>query len=158
MDNSITYTRATLNEVHLLVDLRIMFALELSGKQTEEAIHNLRTQMMAYFSKAIEDGSCISFIAKYKNEIAGIGSIAIREQPGNFKNPSGKWAYIMNMYTKPEFRRKGICKGVLNALVEEAKQKGINAFELHATKSGEPVYVQNGFQMHYEPTYRMFVE
>ncbi len=73
--------------------------------------------------------------------------------PGNLKNPSGKWGYIMNMFTVPEFRRKGICKSILNLFVEEGKKIGITAFELHATKEGEMVYTQ-GFIHHNEPTLR----
>jgi hypothetical protein len=81
----------------------------------------------------------------------------LREQPGNFKNPSGKWAYIMNMYTYPSFRRLGICTGILKALTDEASLNNITAIELHATKNGELVYVQNGFVIHNEPTYRKFI-
>jgi hypothetical protein len=77
--------------------------------------------------------------------------------PGNFKNPSGKWGCIMNMYTLPAYRRKGICKGILNLLVDEGKKYGITAFELHATIDGEKVYVQDGFIHHNEPTLRKYV-
>lgn len=97
--------------------------------------------MTEYFSKAIQDNTCISFIAKCDEDVAGIGSVHLREMPGNFKNPSGKWGYIMNMYTVPEFRRKGICKNILNLLVEEGKKYGYYAFELHATNDGEKVYI-----------------
>lgn len=88
------------------------------------------------------------------NDVAGIGSMMIRLAPANFKNKTGKWAYIMNMYTIPAYRRKGVCKGILNELVEKGKKMGIGAFELHATKEGELVYKQNGFVIHSEPTYR----
>jgi hypothetical protein len=46
--------------------------------------------MTEYFSKAIQDNICISFIAKCDEDVAGIGSVHLREMPGNFKNPSGK--------------------------------------------------------------------
>ena len=94
-------------------------------------------QLTDYFSKATVDGTCISFIAKSGNEIAGIGSVHIREMPGNFKNPSGKWGYIMNMYTVPEFRRFGICTAILKELIDASTKAGATAFELHATESGQ---------------------
>lgn len=154
--NNITYHKATINDTSILVENRILFALELSGGQNQEAIQALSKQMTNYFSKAIADNTCISFIAKCDGIVAGIGSIHLRETPGNFKNPTGKWGYIMNMYTVPNFRRKGICKDILNLLVEEGKKNGITAFELHATIEGELVYKQNGFEIHNEPTYRKF--
>lgn len=153
----ITYHKATINDTATLVDTRILFALELSGEQSEDEIQALKKQMTTYFSKATVDNTCISFIAKCDNKIAGIGSVMLREQPGNFKNPSGKWGYIMNMYTLPEFRRRGVCRSILNLLVEESKKYGITAFELHATKEGEKVYTQEGFIYHNEPTLRKWL-
>jgi len=154
---NITFHKATLDEISILVDYRIRFAIELTGEQPEDKIEALKIQMKNFFSKAIAENTCISFIAKCDDNVAGIGSVHFREMPGNFKNPSGKWGYIMNMYTLPEYRRKGVCKGILNALVEEGKKNGITAFELHATKNGELVYKQNGFKIHDEPTYRQFI-
>ncbi|HMG14136.1 MAG TPA: GNAT family N-acetyltransferase [Saprospiraceae bacterium] len=158
MTNQISYHKASQEDTKTLVDYRIIFALELSGEQPKESVAALRDQMTKYFHKATSDNSCISYFAKIDNNIAGIGSIHIREMPGNFKNPSGKWAYVMNMYTVPEFRRMGGCAGILNALLDEGKKMGITAFELHATKKGERVYVKNGFEPHPEPSFRKFIE
>jgi hypothetical protein len=152
----ITYQKASVNDISILVENRILFALELSGRQDQEAINALRKQMTDYFSKATANNTCISFIARCNGMTAGIGSVHLREMPGNFKNPSGKWGYIMNMYTLPAFRRKGVCKCILDLLIEEGKKYGITAFELHATKEGELVYKQNEFEIHNEPTYRKF--
>jgi GNAT superfamily N-acetyltransferase len=82
----------------------------------------------------------------------------IHQQPGNFRNPSGRKGHIMNMYTMPGYRNRCICTTILNKLQETAKEMGITCFELHATKLGEPVYVKNGFKMHGEPTYRKYRE
>jgi predicted acetyltransferase len=155
--SQITYHLVSLTEIHTLVENRIAFALELTGSKPQEEVNALKNQLTDYFTKATKDKSCISYISKYDGKVAGIGSIHIREMPGNFKNPSGKWGYIMNMYTLPEFRRKGICSGILNALIESATQSGITAFELHATKEGELVYKKNGFENHIEPSLRRYI-
>lgn len=94
---NITLHKATLSDISTLVENRILFALEFSGGQNVEDIQALRNQMTQYFSKAMKDNTCISFIAKCDEDVAGIGSVHLREMPGNFKNPSGKWGYIMNM-------------------------------------------------------------
>jgi GNAT superfamily N-acetyltransferase len=151
-----TYHKAGPEDIQTLVHYRILFALELTGEQPHEAIESLRNQMTIYFAKATADESCISFMAMCNGEVAGIGSVQFREQPGNFKNPSGKWGYIMNMYTVPEFRRRGISTKILELLLKEGRNKGVTAFELHATRAGEPVYQKNGFEVHKEPTYRKF--
>jgi|SRR6185436_3205210 len=154
--SSITYRKANQNDIQTLVDTRILFAVELKGEQPREIIDALKIQMTDYFIKATAANTCISFIGECDGKIAGIGSVILREQPGNLNNPSGKWGYIMNMYTLPEFRRKGICKGILKELIEEALKSGTTAFELHATKEGEFVYKQDGFKIHNEPTFRKY--
>lgn len=156
--SQIIFDKATLKDVPVLVEYRIRFALELSGEKNQEAIDALKKQMTEYFSKNTETSSIVSYIARLNEKVAGIGSLHLREVPGNFKNPSGKWGYIMNMYTVPECRRMGVCKGILQALVEEGKKLGIGAFELHATQEGELVYKQNGFVLHPEPTYRKYLK
>lgn len=153
----ITFHKATPDDTDTLVTCRIQFALELTGEQDKDKILSLRAQLTSYFDKATKDNSCISFIAKANGAIAGIGSVHVREMPGNMKNPSGKWGYIMNMYTLPTYRRNGICASILNMLVEEGRKCGIGAFELHATKEGEFVYLQNGFSLHHEPNLRKYI-
>ena len=62
-----------------------------------------------------------------------------------YHNPSGNKAYIMNMYTNPEYRRQGIAFETLRLLVEDAKSRGVNAISLEATDMGRPLYEKYGF-------------
>ncbi len=154
--SSITFHKATIADISIIVDNRILFALELAGPKPNAVIEDLRKNLFVYFLKATTDETCISYYAKENNQVLGIGTVHLRDMPGNFKNPSGKWGYIMNMYTLPNHRRKGVCKGILEHLVEEGKKMGITAFELHATAEGEKVYKYNNFVIHPEPTYRLY--
>jgi RimJ/RimL family protein N-acetyltransferase len=153
----ITFHKATTDDTSMLVETRILFALELAGAQSPEKVEVLRTEMNRYFAQATAANACISYIARCEAEVAGIGSVHFREVPGNFNNPSGKWGYIMNMYTLPAYRKNGICREILRLLMEDGKQLGITSFELHATPHGEPIYQQAGFEMHKEPTYRKYI-
>lgn len=152
----IKYQKAGKDDIDLLIDLRFQFQKELSGEVPEEIGSVLYKSLKQYFEESISDGSYICYIAKSEDKVVGVGGAAFRQQPGSVRNPSGKMVYIMNMFTAPDFRRKGISTKILNLLMEDAKQKGISMFELHATKEGEPVYIKNGFQLHTEPTYRKF--
>lgn len=51
----------------------------------------------------------------------------------------------MNMYTDPDYRRRGIARHTLELLVEEAKKKGISHISLEATDMGRPLYERFGF-------------
>jgi GNAT superfamily N-acetyltransferase len=153
----ITYHKAYAADVADLIKLRIEFSLALGGQKSSEEIDSLGKQLALYLIKALDNNTCVFYLARHQGTAVGIGGLLVREGPGNFKNPDGIWAYLINMYTVPAFRRKGICARILNLLVEDAHQQGIKAFELHATKEGEYVYTQNGFEMHNEPTYRKYL-
>ena len=58
---------------------------------------------------------------------------------------SGKKAYVMNMYTDPEYRRQGIAYRTLELLVQDAKARGVEHITLEATDMGRPLYEKYGF-------------
>ena len=62
-----------------------------------------------------------------------------------YHNPSGKKAYIMNMYTAPEYRRQGIAIHTLDLLVKNAKEQGVLQIVLEATDMGRLLYEKYGF-------------
>lgn len=150
----ITIRLVTVEDIPTLVRLRIEFFEVLKGPQSHEAKEDLAVHLREYYQSAITKGDCINCLAYCGDEVAGVGSMVLRVQAGHFTNPSGRSGYIMNMYTLPEFRRRGIASRILDELVRVGKDLGIIAFELHATEEGEPVYAQYGFARHHEPTMR----
>jgi GNAT superfamily N-acetyltransferase len=153
----ISYQIATISDIELLVQSRIDFLEDHWGKQEPSSVEKLRPELKKYFSTAIASGEYIAIMALNENKLIAVGGVVLRWQPGSFKIPEGKIGYIMNMYTIPEFRKQGISSAILDLLLEESKKRGYTVFELHATKSGEPVYIKNGFYKHSEPTYRKFI-
>jgi predicted GNAT family acetyltransferase len=153
----IKYHLATEKDIPILINIRIDFIAEHVGKMDIEAAAELRKELQKYFAVALNNRTYICWLAEINGEIAGSGGMSIRLQPGNFKNPSGRMAYIMSMYTLPPYRLKGICTEILKRLSESAANMGITVLELHATPSGEPLYVKDGFIRHKEPTYRKFI-
>ena len=89
-----------------------------------------------------------------KLELAAVLTELKRIEAGNsvdeelmptYHNPSGNKAYIMNMYTNPEYRRLGIAYKTLDMLIRDTKSKGITAISLEATDMGRPLYEKYGF-------------
>jgi len=102
----IKYIQATSEHVNILVDLRIIFSNEMSGKQDKEAEANLRENLTNYFTNEINK-SYLCWFATVNGEVSSIAGLGIRVQPGNYRNPSGIWGYIMSVYTLPQHRKKG---------------------------------------------------
>jgi len=112
--------------------------------------------MSNYLKKEMSSGIFIAWLAIANNEIiATSGLITIQRQP-QLWNISGQEAYIMNMYTKPVWRRKGIGTAILEKLIEEAKKRGVEAIKLHATPIGKTLYEKRGFKMGHPDMYLYF--
>ncbi len=154
--NNTTLHQAVDSDINMIIDLRIMFADELMGKQDIAVENELRCNFREYFTSELNK-TCLCWYAAVDNQTVSIVTMVLRTQPGNIKNPSGRWGYIMNVFTLPLFRRLGISSMLLNKIMEHAVGLGYTAFELHATKDGEQTYIKNGFSLHTEPTYRKYV-
>lgn len=152
----IHYRYATEQDAQLMTVYRIEFLTELLGRQSEENVLQLKIHLEKYFADAVRNNTYIGVLAIAGDKVAGTGGMTIRTQAGSFKNPSGITGYILNMYTLPAYRKRGICNALLKMLIEKGKETGVGGFELHATKDGEPLYKKAGFKMHNEPTYRKF--
>jgi ribosomal protein S18 acetylase RimI-like enzyme len=153
----ITYKQVTDKEIPLLINGIVAFALEYNQSLEPEQENKLRYHLTEYLNEAIPNKTFIGWYAEAENKIAGVGGLNVRQQPPNIKNFSGRVGYLFSMYTVPEYRRKGICKTLVDKLLESAQEIGITAFELHATEEGEFVYKKSGFIIHNEPTYRKFI-
>jgi len=60
-------------------------------------------------------------------------------------------AYVLNVYTYPEFRRRGLAKQLMQVVINACRQDGFRAIWLHASEHGRPIYSSLGF----EPTNEM---
>jgi len=135
------FRKANINDVDELVTLRKRQLLD-EGAIEEQ---NIDSELKDYFSRNIANGSFISWLAIENNEIIATSGLCFFEQPPFFQNPSGKVAYITNMYTKNEFRRKGIASKLLEKTINEARLLSCKLFRLHASSEGRNLYLKYGF-------------
>lgn len=152
-----TYILATQAHIPQLIEARVDFLSDYWGRPEEAAERRLREELAVFFENELAAGTYVSWLALYEGELVGLGGMKIFSRPGSFRVPDGRCAYIMNMYTVPAHRKRGIATELLRRLQQSGAEAGIRFFELHATHEGEPVYVKDGFKLHGEPTYRKFV-
>jgi GNAT superfamily N-acetyltransferase len=102
-------------------------------------------QSKDYYLNALNDESHTAILVFDDDEFVGTGGISYFRVMPTFCNNTGQKAYIMNMYTRPEYRKRGIASKTLEVLVEDALKRGIRAISLEATDMGRPVYEKYGF-------------
>ena len=99
----------------------------------------------AYYRRALETGEHIAYLVYDNGKFIGAGGVSFYQVMPTYHNPTGKKAYIMNMYTAPEYRRQGIALHTLDLLVKDAKEQSVLQFALEATDMGRPLYARYGF-------------
>ena len=144
-EKEIVYRHATLNDVPTLVDIRVRFLNELHNHVENNETKIIRQSLLRYFIEAIPSGEFIAWVAELDGKIIATSGMVVWQKPANYEVESGRLGYIMNFYTIPEARRKGIATRLLNRLVNDAKSLGLRYVHLHASKYGEPIYKKAGF-------------
>ena len=137
-------------DVGLLVEYRLKYLAELQGEQAIQNVVATRKMLENYFTDAIKQNRFFAFATEIGGVVVGFGGMVVKEIPGDFSQAIYLEGDILNMYTVPFARRKGISQMILNALLNEAVLRGISKVALHTSKDGEHLYRKNGFA---EPVY-----
>ena len=80
----------------------------MKNETSEEDRITYEQATLEYFSKALGDNTFISWIALYNKVIVATSGLSFSVVPPFPDVLDGKVAYIMNMYTFPNYRNRGI--------------------------------------------------
>jgi len=143
MDPIFFYRRAKIEDVPALVALRIAFLEEISGAKVLDS--KLGESLAEYFNDATASGEFVAFLAMVDSKVIASSGLVIHRHPPSVNNPGGREAYIMNMYTVPEHRRRWIATKLLEMLVNHARENGCGKISMHALPKGRSIYLNAGF-------------
>jgi len=142
----IHYRRAQTSDIEILIDFRIRFLNELYNHPENEESEIIKKALREYFSHAIPANDFVAWLAEYNGKPVGTSGMVVWQVPSRYGGlESGRLGYILNMYTIPEARKKGICTHLLNRLIKEARSLGLKYIHLHASVDGMNIYKRAGF-------------
>ena len=128
------YKKATIDDLEILTETRIEVLRAANQLSEEIDMSEVQKQSYDYYKKALENSTHIAYLIYDKEIFVGAGGISYFKVMPTYHNPTGRKAYIMNMYTKPDYRRRGIAFKTLDLLVADAKEKGITVAYLRQKK------------------------
>ena len=76
--------------------------------------------------------------------VGGCAASNYQVLPDN-RNPSGKCAYLLNMYIEPEHRGQGHATKLIQYIIRYCETKGIGKISLHDTEMSKDIYIKAGF-------------
>lgn len=135
------YRKACSFDAETLVMLR---KRQLEDESPSSAI-NIDAQLAEYFESSVKNGSIVVWLACDGEDAVASAGVCFYRLPPTFSNPSGYIAYITNIYTKNEYRRRGIASHMLTLVINEAKMRGCTTLRLHASAEGYSIYKKAGF-------------
>lgn len=145
MKENYEYKKATIEDIDELVRTRIIVLRAVNKLSDDVNMSVVEKESYEYYKRALETGEHITYLVYDNGTFIGAGGVSFYQVMPTYHNPTGKKAYIMNMYAAPEYRRQGIAIHTLDLLVKDAKEQGVLQIALEATYMGRPLYERYGF-------------
>ena len=139
------FVKATENEINELTELRIAYLQEDFGSISEGDLHSMKAALPQYFKNHLNRDLMV-YLAKDGNEIVSCAFFLVVEKPMSPAFLTGKTGTVLNVYTKPEHRKKGYARRLMNDLLADAGNLGLSVVELKATEDGYHLYKSVGFE------------
>ncbi|MGN1020600.1 MAG: GNAT family N-acetyltransferase [Aristaeellaceae bacterium] len=132
--------RVTEARLSAALDLREACMKEASGRDALPGDFRART------ARYLREGDQLTLLALAGDVCAGCATLCFVRVLPTAEHPTGLRAHLMNVYTVPAFRRRGIARTLVTALIGEARQRGATEIALDATPAGRPLYRALGFR------------
>ena len=126
------------------------------GELPPELFDSFRAQSLSILQRMFGEGRYVGWLASPQDQpekiISGAG-VQLREVPshpqpdasGKIDIVGGRQASIQNVYTEPEWRRRGVAALLINKIIDWTRAEGIDSVVLHASDQGRAVYERLGF-------------
>jgi ribosomal protein S18 acetylase RimI-like enzyme len=113
----------------------------------------LEDASVAYLRGAIPGGEYLAWVAEDTASpraiIGGVGaqlrSIFPRPRPDTDDLELGPEAILLNMYVQPAWRRRGVGRALMTAVLEVLAARGVRRIVLHSSDAGRHLYESMGF-------------
>jgi len=137
----IPIVKATPDDINAVLALRYEMLMAVNTPTGDPFDEQFKSITENYFT----NGNQTTVLAMDGSTPVGCATICYISLMPTFSHPTGKRAHFMNVYTKVPYRRQGIAKRMMEALISEAKEKGITHLGLDATEDGRELYRVLGF-------------
>ena len=135
-----------IDDIQVLVELRIAYLLDQNSKEQLGDLTMLSRNLYTYFEKAIQNGELLAVVAREQQKICAVALLSIVDRPPRAEQDSGSVGTIYNVYTYPEYRRRGFATAVMKKLLEEAHRINVTSVDLLASEQGRYLYEKFGFR------------
>jgi len=141
----ITIREADTGDVVELVRLRRRMYEDMRYRDTA-ALEAMSSLTAAYLNRAVADGSFRAWLASDGDRVIAAGAVLITAWPAHPYDLECRRATILNVYTEPSHRRRGIARQIIETMICWCRRQGLARLTLHASEDGRHLYESLGFE------------
>lgn len=128
---------------HILHHRRSMF-WEM-GHHEEGGHRQMLANAESYLRDSMPRDHYRGWLAEAQGRVVAGAGVAIVPWPGSPEDPAPRRGWILNVYTEPEYRGRGVARRLMDTVVGWCREEGFVNVSLHASVFGRPLYEKMGF-------------
>jgi GNAT superfamily N-acetyltransferase len=136
---------ASLEEASIIVEQRCGMFVGM-GFPRDAQMAKMAEEFLPWLKQKMAAGQYMAWFAEANGTVVAGSGLLLIEWPPHLIGRSSHRGYILNIYTHPDHRRKGLAKRLTQAAVDWCRANGIEIVFLHASEQGRPVYESMGFK------------
>ena len=144
------HLQATVEDIPEILEQRKRIYQDM-GQTEPEPLSKMVATTRPFLEQAIPAGTFCGWLAIMENRIVAGGAVLLCPWPSHTYDGECRRATILNVYTYPEFRRRGIARQLMRTMIDWCRNQGLAMVYLHASNDGRALYESLGF----EPTTEM---
>jgi GNAT superfamily N-acetyltransferase len=134
-----TIRRAGIEDLEQVVALRMALLREMQPEApaSDAEVEELTRQ---YVAEKLPAGEFLVWFAEEDGRVVGTSGLVFSHRPPTLTCASELHAYVLNMYTLPGWRGRGVATVLLQHMIEYVRTTPARRIALHATDVGRPIY------------------
>jgi GNAT superfamily N-acetyltransferase len=116
------------------------------GTKNPDALSAMAKLSAEYLSRAMADGSFRAWLACDGDRVVSGGAVIITPWMAHPYDLECRRATILNVYTDPEYRLRGLARKIMQTIIDWCKHEGLARVTLHASEDGRHLYESLGFE------------
>jgi len=132
-------------ELAKTADLRREMTMEIDGADYDRENPGWRDRYMTFFGDLVRGGRGQFFVAELAGQL--IGSAGVYKLVNHRSSIIlAQSAYVSTVYVKPQWRRRGIARALVQQTIAWAQRNGCEVVRLRTSQGGRPLYEVLGFR------------
>jgi len=98
-----------------------------------------------FVEAGLKEGSYRGWLVEVDAHVVAGGGVAISGFQPTPMDSSPRRVWVVNVYTEPAFRRRGLARVVLDSILTWCREEKLKVVFLHASDAGRSLYASLGF-------------